>query len=148
MTKSEVIEKIEMARKIHKANLQKTLLLAKGIPLEGEPVAVSYRECGFGKLLYEDDGNLFKKIAGLSSFSEIEELHKQWHEDYYRIHRLYYEHEKGFFSKLFGGKPKLTELEQEQAKAYSVDLKETTWKLVRLLEKLEVRVKNMHEQEF
>lgn len=146
MKKNEILKKLSRAKKIQQSNLQKALLLAKGIPLEGEPVTVSYKECAFEKLLHHDEA-AFKKIVGDSFFSEIEALHKQWHEDYYKIYDLYYHHEKGFLSKLIGGKPKLTELEHEHAQAYSTDLKEATWKMVHLLEMVESRIKNMHEKE-
>jgi hypothetical protein len=146
MTKSEVLEKIVSARKILQSDLQKVLLLAKGVPLAGDPVPVGCKECAFDKLLRERETE-FKNIIGHSFFAEIEALHKQWHEDYSKIYELYYHHGKGFFSKLIGGKPKWTELEREHAQAYSADLKVSTWKIVHMLDMLESRIKKMHEGE-
>jgi hypothetical protein len=145
MIKRELLEKLSSAKRMQKNNLQKALLLAKGITGEDDPVTVDYKACAFEKLLHENEAVL-KKIVGNRFFSEIEALHRQWHQDYCKIYDLYYHQEKGFISKWFGGNPKPTERELELAGSYSADLKEATWKIVHLLELVESRIKNMKDE--
>jgi hypothetical protein len=143
MSKEEMLEKVSSARKTHSANMQKALLLAKGIPLKGDQVPVSYKECAFGKWLYGDEERI-RSVLGRGDFDEIERMHQIWHEEYMKIFNLYFgEGKKGFLGKLIGTKPKLTEKDKERANAYSVDLKEVTWTLVKKLEGVEKRIKNM-----
>jgi hypothetical protein len=147
MIKRDLLEKISSAKQMQKNNLQKALLLAKGITGEEDPVTVDYKACAFEKLLHENEAVL-KKIVGNGFFSEIEALHRQWHHDYCKIYDLYYHHERGFISKWLGGNPGPTQRELELAGVYSAYLKEATWKIVHLLELVESRIENMKEEVF
>lgn len=130
---------LKIARNVHTQNMQKALLLAKGIPKEGAPVAVNHKECDFGKWLYGNEANL-KAAAGYAVYDEIETLHREWHEEYAKIYKLYYEDTKqGVFSKMLGVGRKMSELDQEKAKAYLDDMKKITWSLTKKLESLEKR---------
>jgi hypothetical protein len=143
MSKEEMLAKVTAAKKTHSANMQKALLLSKGIPLEGEQVPVSYKECAFGKWLYGDEETI-RSALGNAEFDEIERLHQAWHEEYMKIFDLYYGNTKqGFLGKLIGMKPKLSEMDKERANAYSVDLKDVTWTLVKKLEGVEKRINKL-----
>jgi len=143
MSKAEVLEKIKNAKNAHNANMKKALLLSEGIPLEGDPVPVGFRECAFGKWLYGDEAQV-RRALGEAQYSEIETLHKAWHDEYNKIYDVYYKDgKKGFLGKLFGGRPKLSELEREKAKNYCGDLKEITWSLTKKMEAIEKRVERM-----
>ena len=143
MAKEDLIEKVAAARRAHTTNLQKAILLAEGIPLSGEQVPVSHKECALGKWLYGDEERI-KKVLGQVQFSEIEALHRQWHEAYTRIYDIYYkESKKGIFGRLFGGKPKLSEQARQRAKVYCSELGEYTWSLTKQLDDIERRITKM-----
>lgn len=144
MIKRDLLQKLSLAKQLQKSNLKKALLLAKGPPSGDDPVAVDYKECAFEKLLHENETELMQ-IVGPSFFSEIEGLHKQWHQDYNRIYDLYYHHEKGFVSKWSGEQHKLSERELVHAGAYISHLKEATCRIVHLLEMVESRIKTMKD---
>jgi len=93
--------------------------------------------------LREDEEGL-KKLVGASLLEELEQMHKQWHDEYYKIYELY-QKEKGLVSKLFGSQPKLSELDQEKALNYSNDLKELTRKIVHKLDAIESRLKLLRD---
>ena len=139
MKKNDALQVVAQAKKLQNGEMQKVLLMVKKIPLDGDAIATSYLECGVDRALREDEEGL-KKLVGASLIEEIEELHKQWHDDYYKIHELY-QKEKGLVSKLFGSQPKLTELDQEKVINYSNDLKELTRKIIYKLEAAEGRLK-------
>ncbi|WP_345986360.1 hypothetical protein WCX49_04360 [Sulfurimonas sp. HSL-1656] len=139
MKKIDALQVVAQAKKLQNGEMQKVLLMVKKIPLDGDEIATSYLECGVDKALRDDEEGL-KKLVGASLIEEIEELHKQWHEEYYKIYELY-QKEKGLVSKLFGSQPKLSELDQEKVMNYSNDLKELTRKIIYKLEAAEGRLK-------
>ncbi|MHC3994073.1 hypothetical protein ACXWTF_04545 [Thiomicrolovo sp. ZZH C-3] len=139
MKKNDALQVVAQAKKLQNGEMQKVMLMVKKIPLDGDAVATSYLECGVDKTLREDEEGL-KKLVGASLIEEIEALHKAWHDEYYKIYELY-QKEKGLVSKLFGGQPKLSELDQEKANSYSSDLKELTRKIINRLEAAEGRLK-------
>jgi len=143
MKKNDALQIISRAKKLQNGEMQKVTLMVKKIPLDGEPVATSYLECGFDKALREDEEGL-KKLVGASLLEELEQMHKQWHDEYYKIYELY-QKEKGLVSKLFGSQPKLSELDQEKALNYSNDLKELTRKIVHKLDAIESRLKLLRD---
>lgn len=140
MGKQEAIEALKKAKAVHKSNLQKVILLVKGMPLEGDAVPDSHETCMFGQWFYEDP-NAQKALGGIL-YPEIEKLHRRWHETYHNIFALCFSgrNKPGLMKKLLGSRPKLTEEEREQALEFADELKEMTFEMTKKLDIAERRL--------
>lgn len=148
MQRESIIKNIEKARKSHLTQLQKVQFLVRGIPLDVDPTAVSKHKCLFGSWLYADEAFL-KKALGASFFSEVEELHAQWHDEYQKIYQIYYvDSSKGLLSKLTGKKGKVSSLEQDKAKTYLAGLDQTTQELIKKIDILKRRINSLSPSHF
>jgi hypothetical protein len=147
MQKETMIQHIEKARKAHLTQLQKVQFLVKGIPLDVEPTSVSKYKCVFGSWLYADE-SFIKKALGASLFTEVEELHAQWHEEYQKIYQIYYVDSGGILSKLLGRQGKVSTLEQDKAQTYLTEIEQTTEALIRKIDVMKRRINSLSPSHF
>ena len=110
---------------------------------EAEPVILDHSQCEFGTWLYSE-GKLLSETLGSTFYNELEALHILWHEEYSKIHQLYFDNRMGVFRKLFGKQHKeLTFDEHNVAKEHFEALQSTTKQLLQKMELLTRRIRAM-----
>jgi hypothetical protein len=79
----------------------------------------------------------------------IEQLHFDLHDIYLNIYKIYYETEsKGFFSKIFGKKKKITDEAKALAKKYYQNMEAVSKDLVAEINRMERRIVAITDKEF
>lgn len=138
---------IKKAKQSHMVQLDRIDCLIRGIPVSTDPTPVSQKECLFGTWLYGNEPQLRELIFN-QNFEEIERLHTLWHEEYARIHQVFYPETQGLLSKFMGKKQSASEQARERAKVYFNDLKNVTEQLIRKVESIEKRINALPASKF
>ncbi len=139
--KENLLDTIERVKKVHTTNLKHVEFLIKNIPLKAQPVILDHYQCEFGTWLYSE-GKILSETLGKTFYNELEALHTLWHEEYSKIHQLYFDDRQGVFRKFLGKRHKeLTRDEHDLAKTSFEDLQVTTKQLIQKMEALTRRVR-------
>ena len=148
MDKNEILDHLINAKKAHLKWLQRAKALISNIPVEQDAIPVDYTECMFGQWYYGE----CQKIAlmpGMDCISDIGKKHQDLHDEYMKIFKIYFgDANKGFFSKLFNLRKKVSETEQDIAKRYYDNLKDISDELIKHIEKLERRINALPQSAF
>ena len=146
MTKEETLAAMENVKHNHERLMFDIGNLVKGRGLQ-EPVPLSKHQCSFGEWLYGSKNHV-KEILGEQFYDNIETIHSEWHVNYFKIHKIFFnEKKKGFFSSLMGT-DKATDMELDKAKLYYSELEQTTKSLLAALATSQRRVHAMNENRF
>ncbi|MBU1989248.1 CZB domain-containing protein [bacterium] len=147
MDKAKTLESIQNARRSHEAQMAKIETLIAGKSID-DPTAVSKTKCGFGMWLYAEENHV-KEILGSQFYNNLESLHAQWHNDYFRIYQIFFKEEKkkGFFSKFLPFN-KVDQMEIDKAKLYFSELQVLTNELLHALGSSERRISALNESKF
>lgn len=147
MTKKQTLKSLQIARTYHEEQMQKIEALIYG-KYEDETTTVSKRECDYGKWLYSYEEHL-RDILGSQFYDNLEVIHGNWHEQYYKIHQIYFKEEKkkGFLAKILK-ENKVKPLDIEKAKVYYRELLAITTELLRVMTSCERRIQALQESKF
>ena len=146
MTREQILESIQNARKYHEMQMEKIRGLVSGKKIE-DPTAVSKRECAFGKWIYEDEQYL-RDILGAQFYESIEMQHAKWHEQYYKIYQIFFtKPKKGLLAKVLK-QNKISQLELDKARLYYVELRQCTEELLKFITSSERRVMALSDSKF
>jgi len=142
MTKEEVLEQLRSAKAAHVSWVQRAKLLIEGLPISEGAIPINSTECGFGKWFYSDGQRLNSvRNIPIECMEDIEALHFKLHDIYLNIYKVYYASDtKGFFSKVFGKKNKVTAAETIVSKNYYDDMHAVSVELVKALNLMERRI--------
>jgi len=142
MNKNEVLDHLRAAKAAHINWVQRAKLLVSGFDIKEDAIPVNSTECKFGKWFYSDAQKLNAlQNNPLECMTTIESLHFQLHDIYLKIYKIYYQLEsKGFFSKLFGLKRRVTDEENETAKMYFDEMEQVSKKLLEEINRMERRI--------
>ncbi len=146
MNKQETLEALQSAKRYHLDQMEKIedLLSHKNIT---NPTPLAKTECEFGKILYGNRDD-FYSIVGAQFYEKLDFYHEQWHKEYLKIYKLFFEHkEQGMFSKLLG-KSSVDPLAYDKAKLYYVELQSVTNELLRFLDASLRRVEALSDAKF
>jgi hypothetical protein len=149
MEKDIVLQQLRAAKAAHINWVQKAKLLIEGIDIDKSAIPVNSTECRFGKWFYSEA----QKLNGLRNNSlecmeNIELYHASLHDVYLKIFKLYYLVEnRGFFSKLFTGKKRLTEETIKLGREYFSELDNISKELLLEISRLERRVIAIGDEE-
>ncbi len=149
MEKEIVLKQLRAAKAAHINWVQKAKLLIEGIEIDKSAIPVNSTECKFGEWFYSDA----QKLNGLRNNSldcmeNIELYHARLHDSYLKIFKLYYLVEnKGFFSKLFTGKKKVTQETTQLGREYFEELDYISKDLLAEIARLERRVIAISDEE-
>ena len=150
MDKEEVLGQLRAAKAAHINWVQKAKLLISGFKIGEESIPVNSTECKFGKWFYSDA----QKLNGLNNnplqcMDQIEELHFKLHDIYLNIYKVYYDTQpRGFFSKLFGRKKKISDDSKKLAAEYFVSMQDVSKELVKNINTMERRISATSAAEF
>jgi len=142
MDKAEILSQLRAAKAAHISWVQRAKMLIGGLTINESSIPVNSTECAFGKWFYSEAQRLNDiRNNPVECMNEIEDLHFKLHDTYLNIYKIYYQTgEKGFFSKLFGQKKKVSEAEQQRAKEYYDEMEAISKKLVAALNTMEKRI--------
>ncbi len=142
MNKITTLNSIIHVIKYHEEQMQKLKDLVDGKSVE-KVIHISKTQCDFGQWLYT---NNIQNIIGFQFYEKIDRLYTEWHEQYYKIYKVFYNEKKGFISKLFTSTSQ--EMKLDKAKLYYSELKVTSSDLLRILASSERRISAMNESKF
>ncbi len=150
MNKNDVLQQLREAKLAHINWVQRAKMLISGFEIGEDSIPVNSTQCQFGKWFYSDAQKLnAMQNNPLECMQTIEQLHFDLHDTYMHIYKIYYDLKpKGFFSKLFGKRKKVSESEIEIAKRHFEQMQEISAKLVDELNRMERRVVAIQEKEF
>jgi len=149
MNKEEILSQLRVAKAAHVSWVQRAKLLIEGFTINETSIPVNSTECAFGQWFYSE-GQRLNDIRNnpIESMQEIESLHFKLHDVYLNIYKIYYDLEKkGFFSKVFGKKKKVSEEDKLRAKAYYKEMDAISQELVKALNLMERRINVVNEEE-
>ena len=144
MNKIKTLNSIIAVIKHHEEQMQKLKDLVEGKSVENT-LSISKTQCEFGKWLYSNDSNI-QNIIGHQFYEKIDKLYTEWHEQYYKIYKIFYDEKKGFISKMFTSTTE--EMKLDKAKLYYSELKITSGNLLKILSSSERRISAMNESKF
>ena len=140
----EIIQKLRKAKMSHKRWVGHASAMIEGIPIEKDQVPINYTDCNFGRWYYDEGQNL----SSLDEFKEIEDSHTELHNIYMEIFKILFEQKKvSFFSKLIGKSSKLSDQDKQLARAKFRTLEEVSRQILKSLDALEFKLKQMGEEE-
>jgi hypothetical protein len=149
MDKDEILSQLRVAKAAHVSWVQRAKLLIEGFTINETSIPVNSTECAFGKWFYSD-GQRLNDIRNnpIESMQEIESLHFKLHDVYLNIYKIYYDLEKkGFFSKVFGKKKKVSDEDKILAQEYYKEMDVISQDLVKALNLMERRINVVNEEE-
>ena len=149
MKKEEILSQLRVAKAAHISWVQRAKMLIEGFTINENSIPVNSTECQFGQWFYSE-GQRLNDIRNnpIESMQEIENLHFKLHDVYLNIYKIYYEMEKkGFFSRLFGKKKKVTEEDKARAKEYYDEMNAISKELVNALNIMERRINVVNDAE-
>jgi mevalonate kinase len=149
MNKEEILSQLRVAKAAHVSWVQRAKLLIEGFTINETSIPVNSTECQFGKWFYSD-GQRLNDIRNnpIESMQEIESLHFKLHDVYLNIYKIYYDLEKkGFFSKVFGKKKKVSDEDKLLAKKYYNEMDAISQELVKALNLMERRINVVNDEE-
>lgn len=148
MTKTEMLDAIEHAKKTHLEQMYKIKKVMKGQEIEN-PTALSKKECECGVWFYTNE-KIMKDILGAQLFERLDKHHEEWHKNYLHIYEIFFKEDtkkKGLISKIFG-KDKIDSLTMDKAKLYFSELQNATDELLNASESAMRRVSALKDSKF
>jgi len=146
MKKTFVLETLERAKEFHLEQMEiiESLLDGKkvvhSIPLEE-------MELEFDTIFHKDRDVLLY-ILGAQFYERLDALHINWHQQYAKIHAIYFDDKsKGFFANFFGSH-KVDAINQKRAEIYYKDLGATTGELLRVIDASMRRIDALNDSKF
>ncbi|WP_309496761.1 CZB domain-containing protein [Sulfurovum sp.] len=142
MNRDEILSQLRAAKAAHVSWVQRAKMLIEGFSINESSIPVNSTECEFGKWFYSE-GQRLNDIRNnpISAMNEIEDLHFKLHDVYMNIFKIYYDTEKkGFFSKMFGKKKKVSDEDTVLAKKFFDEMEGVSKELVQALNTMERRI--------
>ena len=149
MNKEEILDQLRKAKASHISWVQRAKMLIEGFTINETSIPVNSTECAFGKWFYTDGQRLNDiRTNPIESMTEIEELHFKLHDIYLNIFKIYYDtKKKGFFSKMFGKKKKVSDADATLAREYFNEMDAVSKDLVKALNLMERRITVVNDAE-
>jgi hypothetical protein len=131
--KNSIISNMQKAKESHLSQLNCARLLVKGLDLDEKALDTNQYDCAFGVWLF-DEGAKLKPHCEEKLIEEIEALHASWHEEYRKIHKIYFSKKAGFFTKFIGKEVEISPMERDKALSYVSDLEKITAEIVKKID--------------
>ena len=148
MTKSEMLDAIDRAKKTHLEQMDKIRSAINGHKVEN-PTALSKMECEYGVWFYGNEAQI-KEILGAQLFDRLDIHHENWHKEYLNLYNIFFKEEEkkvGLFAKIFK-RDEIDTLVLDKAKLYFVELQKTTDELLKVIESASRRVAALSDTKF
>ncbi len=142
MKKEKVLKQLIAAKEAHIYWVNKAESLIRGIEIEESIIPVKETDCKLGCWFYSER----QKLSNLRNNPQenvdlVESLHKNLHSEYAKIYYIYYVKDtRGFFSKLFKKKKKISENDKKIAKEYFENLSDISIDLLDEINRMQRRI--------
>ena len=148
MGKVDVLRNIRAARRAHVVWVQRAKSLVNGLPVEKEQIPLEVTSCEFGAWFY-CDGQILLSIFTEEAVTKVEEKHKELHDIYMRIFKIYFSTvNQSFFSRLMNYKREVSESERGIALTELGRLEIVSSELISYLNIIEKKLNSIDEETF
>jgi len=148
MKKIDVLKNIRVARRTHIQWVDRAKSLVNGLEVKKEQIPLEVTECSFGKWFY-CDGQILLSFFKEEAISKLDDKHKELHDIYMKIFKIYFPEPKGsFLAKLFKKRVKVSPQDETIALAYLQNLEEVSKELVSFLNIIEKKLNTVDEETF
>jgi len=146
MLQSSILHHINDAKQSHLHWLKHIENLTSGLPVDQTLIIKDENLCNLGKWI-NFEGLKIRSLDGISNIlNTLEHYHKQLHDEYLYIHKLYFitPKQRSMLYKFFTfNSQRITQSEKEQAKEHLRNIKNISEEVLILLNILEERIKNI-----
>jgi len=146
MVKSAILQEISDAKIAHRRWVKRAEHLVSGLPVDKEFIPLEADSCKFGKtFLYGEVGRELRIFEVFKyDLEQVEYLHTSLHDLYAKIYEIFFviPEKRSFLYKLThfdSNNP--NKQEKEEAEKYLLSLKETSSELIKMLDKVEAKVR-------
>jgi len=148
MEKADVLRNIRAARRAHVVWVQRAKSLVNGLPVKKEQIPLEVTTCEFGRWFY-CDGQILLSIFTEEAVKKVEEKHKELHDLYMRIFKIYFSTvNQSFFAKLMNYKREVSESERGIAMKELEGLEVVSSELISYLNIIEKKLNSIDEETF
>ncbi len=148
MEKVEVLTNIRVARRSHIIWVEHVKALVNGLDIKKEQIPIAVTACDFGKWFY-CEGQILLSLFSEHAVKKVENKHKELHDIYMKIYKIYFLLEKrSFFARLFRVKKRIMASEEYNALVYLSDLEKISNELITYLNIIEKRLNSISEENF
>ena len=148
MEKLEVLRAIRSARRSHVEWVQRAKSLVNGLPVTKEQIPLEVTTCSFGRWFY-CDGQILLSIFTEEAVKSVEEKHKELHDIYMKIFKIYFSTvDQSFFAKLFKYRKKVSYTERAMAIEEIEKLEVVSSELISYLNIIEKKLNAIDEESF
>jgi hypothetical protein len=148
LKKQKVLENIRAARLAHVKWIDRARLLVSGGEISESEIPLESTSCDFGHWFYSD-GQVLLAIFSAASVKKLESKHKELHQTYMKIFKIYFDtSDQSFFSKLFNRRKEISEREKLMAHEELVYLEEVSDELIAYLNIFEKNLNKVNEKDF
>ncbi len=149
MDKNEVLTQLRASKSAHINWVNRAKMLINGFKIEEDAIPINSTECKFGKWFYDDAQKLNAlQNNSMECMSNIEQYHSKLHDIYMNIFKIYYQTDnRGFFSKLFGSKKKISDTEKALAENFLSEMLDVSNKLIEEINRMERRIIAIQDSE-
>lgn len=148
MEKVEVLTNIRVARRSHIIWVEHVKALVNGLDIKKEQIPIAVTACDFGKWFY-CEGQILLSLFSEHAVKKVENKHKELHDIYMKIYKIYFLLEKrSFFARLFRVKKRIMASEEYNALVYLSDLEKISNELITYLNIIEKRLNSISEEKF
>jgi len=148
MKKHKVLDNIRAARLAHIKWVDGARKLVNGGEITEDEIPVESTSCDFGHWFYSD-GQVLLAIFSTASVKKLESKHKELHQIYMKIFKIYFDMSKqSFFEKLFSKRKKISEKDKMEAHEELAYLEGISEELIAYLNIFEKNLNMIEEKDF
>jgi len=148
MDKGDVLKAIRAARRSHVVWVDRAKALVNGLEITKEQIPLEVTSCDFGKWFY-CDGQILLSIFTEEAIKTLENKHKELHDIYMKIFKIYFNSSDfSFWKRLLRKKRKISAADEHNALAYIRDLEEVSNELISYLNIIEKKLSTISEEDF
>jgi hypothetical protein len=148
MKKHKVLDNIRAARLAHVKWVDRARRLVDGGDITEDEIPVEATSCDFGHWFYSD-GQVLLAIFSAASVKKLEAKHKELHQTYTKIFKIYFDtSSQSFFEKLFNKRKKISEKDKMDAHEELAYLEGISEELIAYLNIFEKNLNSIEEKDF
>jgi hypothetical protein len=148
MKKQKVLDNIRAARLGHVKWLDRVRVLVSGGEISENEIPLEATSCDFGHWFYSD-GQVLLAIFSAASVKKLEAKHKELHQSYMKIFKIYFDtSSQSFLAKLFNKRKEITERDKVDAHEELAYLEGISEELIAYLNIFEKNLNNIEEKDF
>jgi hypothetical protein len=146
MDKIDILKNIRAARRAHVIWVDRAKALVNGLEITKDQIPLDVTSCDFGKWFY-CDGQILLSIFTEEAIKTLENKHKELHDIYMKIFKIYFNtSDFSFWEKLLKKKKRISAGDEHNALAYVRNLEEVSSELISYLNIIEKKINSIDEE--